>query len=96
MQANAESQFFLEGRGLYLDYAGPPASKPSFPPNTTLHFSNYSGDEEGLQTVLDEFAPSIKSLRISKFSSPTLLSSTSYSHVSAEPANGGNQPFRIY
>ncbi|KAF8512804.1 hypothetical protein JB92DRAFT_2790557, partial [Gautieria morchelliformis] len=64
MQANAESQFFLEGRGLNLDYAGPPSSKASFPPNTTLHFSNYSGDEEGLQTVLEEFAPSIKSLRI--------------------------------
>jgi RNA recognition motif-containing protein len=66
MKANLESQFFLEGRGLNLDFAGPPSSKPSFPPSNTLHFSNYSGDEDTLQSALQEFAPVIKSIRISE------------------------------
>lgn len=66
MKASAENQFFLNGRGLYLDYAGPPSSKPAFPPSSTLHFSGYSGDEDGLQLALEEFAPSITNLRISK------------------------------
>ena len=66
MQANAESQFFLDGRGLNLDYAGPPASRAAFPPSNTLHFSSYSGDETGLRTALGEFISLIKNIRISK------------------------------
>lgn len=97
MQANMESQFFLDGRGLNLDYAGPPSSKPSFPPSNTLHFKNYSGDEAALQTALEEFAPVIKSIRIS---TPFCFCPSDLSilipFLSAEPTNEGKQSLRLH
>ncbi|KAF8588048.1 hypothetical protein K439DRAFT_1630083 [Ramaria rubella] len=63
MQAQSESQFYLDGRGLFMDFAGP-ANKPAFPPSPTLHFSNYNGDEAMLEEALKEHADVIQSIHI--------------------------------
>ena len=65
MKANAEAQFFLDGRGLFLDYAAAAAAPRINMPADTLHFSNYSGDEALLQEAFKEFEDVIQETRLS-------------------------------
>jgi len=67
MKAHAESQFFLDGRQLVLDYATPVGSSMPSIPVRTLHFANFSGDEALLKETLDEYTDVIEEIKLSAY-----------------------------
>ncbi|KAF8521105.1 hypothetical protein BU17DRAFT_88371 [Hysterangium stoloniferum] len=64
VEASSKEQFFIDGRLLRIDFAGPVKALTPRPPSNILHIGNYSGNEAQLAVALSDYQDRIRDIRL--------------------------------